>query len=101
MATFLFAYRAPKNYNPGSPETVAAWTSWFEGMGTNVLSRGNGVFKRSTLGNCATDSVLGGYSLITADDLDTAMTFAAGCPFLRSGGGIEVGELAPPPAPTR
>jgi hypothetical protein len=38
MATFLFAYRAPTNYTPGSPETVAAWTSWFEGMGTNMLA---------------------------------------------------------------
>lgn len=96
MATFLFAYRAPKNYTPGSPATVAAWTNWFDSMGANVLSRGNGVFTRGALGNRATDSVLGGYSLITADNLDAAMTFAAGCPFLQNGGGIEVGELAPP-----
>jgi hypothetical protein len=99
MATFLFAYRAPKHYTPRSPETVAVWTNWLDGMGANVLSRGNAVFTRGALGNCATDSILGGYSLISADNLDAALAFAAGCPFLQNGGGIEVGELAPPVLP--
>ena len=98
MATYLFAYRAPRGYTPGSSETVAAWTSWFDGMGDSLLSRGNGVSTRGTLGNCSAGSDLGGYSLVTADDLDGAMTLAAGCPFLQNGGGIEVGELATPPA---
>jgi hypothetical protein len=38
--------------------------------------------------------VLGGYSLITAGDLEAAVELAKGCPFLHQGGGIEVGELA-------
>jgi hypothetical protein len=94
MSQFLFAYRAPKNYKAGSQDAMAAWNAWFESMGANLVDLGNPVVERSTLGNCATDSVLGGYSLITADDLEAAVSLARGCPFLAQGGGIEVGELA-------
>lgn len=93
MSTFLFAYRAPKNYTPGHPDAMAAWNKWFESMGANLLDVGNPVFERSTLGNCAADTVLGGYSLVTAEDLEAAVALAKGCPFLENGGGIEVGEL--------
>jgi hypothetical protein len=37
--------------------------------------------------------VLGGYSLIRADDLATASSVAKGCPFVGAGGGVEVGLL--------
>jgi hypothetical protein len=94
MPKFLFAYRAPKDYKPGSADTMAAWNGWFESMGADVVSVGNPVFERSTLGNCAADTVLGGYSLVTADGLEAAVELAKGCPFLQQGGGIEVGELA-------
>jgi hypothetical protein len=94
MSKFLFAYRAPQNYRRGSADTVAAWNGWFESMGANVVDIGNPVVERSTLGSCAADSVLGGYSLITAEDLAAAVELAKGCPFLQQGGGIEVGELA-------
>ena len=36
----------------------------------------------------------GGYSMITADDLEAALTLAKGCPALREGGGVEVRWLA-------
>jgi hypothetical protein len=41
-------------------------------------------------------TVLGGYSIIDADDdLDAAITLAEGCPTLTTAGGIEVGEITP------
>jgi hypothetical protein len=39
---------------------------------------------------------LGGYSLISAESIDEAVELARNCPFLRLGGGVEVGELTPP-----
>jgi hypothetical protein len=36
---------------------------------------------------------LGGYTLVTADDLEAAVALAKGHPLLRQGGGVEVGEL--------
>jgi hypothetical protein len=86
-------YRAPKNYQPGGADAMAAWSNWFEEMGARVVERGNPVFDRTTLGNGVSDTVLGGYSVVTADDLESAVGLAKGCPFLGSGGGVEVGEL--------
>jgi len=94
MSKFLFAYRVSQNYTPGSADTMAAWSAWFEQLGANVVDPGKPVFERIALGNSAADTVLGGYSLITADDLDAAVALAEGCPGLQEGGGVEVGELA-------
>jgi hypothetical protein len=70
MATFFFSYRAPKGYTMGRPETMAP------------------------LGDLGDDTKLGGYSIVTADDLEAALALARGCPILRESGGVEVGVLA-------
>jgi hypothetical protein len=93
MSTFVFIYRAPKNYTP-SEDAIAQWGAWFESMGDSVVDRGNRVVDRTTLGG-APDTVLGGYSLVRADDLDAAVALAKGCPILEQSGGVEVGELMP------
>ena len=98
MATFVFAYRMPNDFAPGRPDTVAAWTAWFEGMGANLADQGKPVLEPATLGYCGDGTRLGGYSLVTADDLETALAVAKGCPALHEGAGIEVGmvgELSP------
>ena len=94
MTTFLFAYRMPKDYTPVRPDAVAAWTAWFAGMGASVADQGQPVFESASLGNCGDDTRLGGYSLITAGDLDEALALAKGCPALQEGAGVEVGVLA-------
>jgi len=94
MSTFVFSYRAPGGYTPGSADARAAWTAWLESMSANLKDLGNPVFERSTLGNCGTGTALAGYSLVTADDLEAAVALAKGCPFLQQGGGIEVGVIA-------
>jgi hypothetical protein len=93
MSTFVFIYRAPKNYTP-SDDTLAQWNAWFERMGDRVVDRGNRVVGTSTLGRGASDTVLGGYSLVGADDLEAAVALAKGCPILESSGGVEVGQIA-------
>jgi hypothetical protein len=92
MPKFVFAYRIQEG-NPGSPDAMAQWMAWFEELGAAVVDPGNPVSARSSLGNCGSGSALGGYSLITADDLEAAVTLAKGCPALADGGGVEVGEL--------
>lgn len=93
MTTFLFAFRAPKNYLPGQSDTVAAWTAYFNDIGDHVEDVGNPVFERVTVGSPAQDTALGGYTLITADDLDQASALAQGCPLLALGGAVEVGVI--------
>src|SRR5258708_37539124 len=81
MSTFVFIYRAPKNYTP-TDDAIVQWNAWFESMGDSVVDRGNRVVDTSTLGRGAPDTVLGGYSLVSADDLEAAIALAKGCPIL-------------------
>lgn len=94
MSTFVFIYRAPENYTP-SDDAIAEWAAWFESMGDSVVDRGNRVVDTRTLGRGAPDTVLGGYSLVSADDLEAAVALAKGSPILERSGGVEVGELMP------
>jgi len=98
MATFVFTYRAPQDYTLGTPEGIAAWSSWFDSMGAHVADAGKPVAESTTVGDCGDIRPLGGYSLITAGDIDEAVALAKGCPFVGQGGGVEVGRLADPPS---
>jgi hypothetical protein len=93
MPTFLFAYRAAKHYQ-GTPATAEEWRAWFESLGSDVEEIGNPVFDRGSVGDTGPETVLGGYSLITADSLAAATELAKGCPAVGHGGGVEVGETA-------
>ena len=98
MAEFIFTYRTPVEYTLGTPDGIAAWTAWFQGMGSQLRDLGKPVFNRATVGDSADGVPLGGYSLVTAQNLDEALTLAKGCPILAAGGGVEVGELADLPS---
>jgi hypothetical protein len=97
MATFILTYRAPENYTLGTPDGVAAWNSWFESLGAHIADMGQPVAESAAVGDCGETRPIGGYSLITADDLVEAVALAKGCPFVGQGGGVEVGQLAEPP----
>jgi len=100
MATFVLTYRPPENYARGTADGIAAWSSWFESMGAHLADTGKPVAESATVGDCGDIRPIGGYSLITADDLEAAVALAKGCPFVGQGGGVEVGMLAdlPPSA---
>ena len=93
MPTFVFAYRNPTGYTR-TPQSAAAWQAWFASMGGQLTDLGKPVVSRASLGECdPARTGLGGYSLITAPDLDAALAIAKGCPHLDRDGGIEVGQL--------
>ena len=92
MATFLYSYRVPKDYRPGA-ETGQAWAAWFESLGGSRLDTGHGVIATRTLGRLDGETRLGGYSLVTAEDIDGATALAGECPALRLGGGVEIGAI--------
>ena len=92
MPTFLFSYRVPRDYQPGA-ETGRAWQAWFESLGSSRIDTGYGVVATRALGNLDAQTRLGGYSLVTAEDIDGAAALASGCPALRLGGGVEIGAV--------
>jgi hypothetical protein len=93
MAKYVFSYRVPSDYAPGA-ETAAEWQAWFGAMGTALVDFGHAVTDYGSLGEVGgSGSRMIGYSVVSADDLDSALALAKDCPALRVGGGIEVGPV--------
>jgi hypothetical protein len=94
MTTFLFSYRMPTDYTPGNPDAAKAWGSFFEGIGSQLVDVGNPTFESTSLGTCDSSTThLGGFSLVTADDLEAAVAMAKASPAVANGGGVEVGVI--------
>jgi hypothetical protein len=97
MNTYLLVHRHPHGY-AGTPEARAAWEAWFAKLGAALVDKGNSVLGgRSVSGEAGTALPLGGYTLITATDLEEETRLASGCPILPEGGAVEVGTLTPAP----
>jgi hypothetical protein len=100
MVNYLFAY-----HGGGMAETeqeqkqvMADWGKWYEELGAAIVDGGNPVGRTmmiatdgSTTEGGGADPVTG-YTVISADDMDAAVEMAKGCPHLKSGGTVEVGE---------
>jgi hypothetical protein len=93
MKSFVFTYRAPAGYIGASPEVLQAWEAFFAQLGSKVTDAGYPVFAREQVGRCGEGTELGGYSIVSAEDLSAAVALARSCPALSAGGGVEVGEL--------
>jgi len=73
-----------------------------EVIAPSVVDPGWPVFEPATaLGEAGQSTQLGGYAIVTADDLQAAVSMAEHCPTITRGGGVEVGVLAalPPEHP--
>ncbi|HEX9043872.1 MAG TPA: hypothetical protein VF802_02500 [Candidatus Limnocylindrales bacterium] len=98
MSKYLLAYRGG-----GMPESaedqarvMAAWGEWFGRLGGAVADPGNPTSGSRTIASDGrvsngTPSITG-YSIISADSLDAAVSLAKDCPVLSSGASIEVLE---------
>ena len=92
MATFVFTYRVPRDYQPGT-QSGPVWEAWFESLGNSRIDTGQAVVATRTLGKLDAHTRLGGYSLVVAEDIDGAAALATGCPALQLGGGVEIGAV--------
>jgi hypothetical protein len=93
MAQFVFSYRVPSDYRPNA-ETPGEWQAWFGGMGSALVDVGHAVTDYASLGEVGgSDSRMIGHSVVSAEDMDSAVTLAKDCPALRVGGGVEVGPV--------
>jgi hypothetical protein len=95
MPSYLYVYRSPHELQP-DPEAASAWQSWFGEISENIVDFGNPVFgNRHALGHDGCETVISGYSVVSAADIETAARLAQGCPLLQRGGGVEIAELTP------
>lgn len=94
MPSYVLSFRGQAD-RVADPDQEAAWGQWFGEIGGRITDFGHRVGRASSLGARAAGDgrdVLAGYVVISAADFDEAVDVAAGCPGLKHGGGVEVGE---------
>ena len=101
MANYLLTFHGGSM--PESKEeqdsVMAAWTGWFGTLGDALVDGGNPVSKSKAISPDGSvmdaTSAPTGYSIIKADDLDSAVELAKGCPVLAGGAAVVVSETFP------
>ncbi|UZD90591.1 hypothetical protein [Cognatishimia activa] len=100
MPKFIFAY-----HGGGMPETpeegervMAAWTAWYEQIGPSLADGGAPVGMSKTVTENGVDdnggaNPLSGFTLVNADNIESAIEMAKGCPIIGDRNGtVEVAE---------
>jgi hypothetical protein len=106
MAEFVYLYRGGEP-RPASPEAqqqiMQKWVTWMKGLAEkgHLVDRGQPLERSGKIvkgsGKAITDGpfaeakdVIGGFTLVKADDVAQAAELAKGCPILERGGDVEV-----------
>ncbi len=100
MANYVFAYSGGNGVAADGAERnaqMAKWGQWLEELGSAVVDGGapTGAAKTVGPGQSVEDGGshgLTGYSIVSADRLDSAVELAKGCPVLEVGGTVDVYE---------
>ena len=107
MSEFLYLYRNAVDAPAASPEqmqqTMGKWMAWMKELSSkgNLKKPGNplepkgkvvkGIQRTVTDGPYAeAKDIIGGYTIVEANDLAQAVALAEGCPVFESGGSVEV-----------
>ena len=100
MSEYIIAYHGGKK--PESPEEgakhMAKWKAWVDGLGDAAVNPGTPLGKsRIVSADGVSDdggpNPMSGYSIVKADSMDAALEMAKDCPFLDTGGTLEVAEV--------
>ena len=98
MGKYVFVYRGgsrPTSEDEGA-KVMEAWMGWFGTLGAAVVDGGNRFGASTAVASdgsvIAASAGLGGYSVVSADNLSAAAAMAKGCPILAAGGSVEVYE---------
>jgi hypothetical protein len=93
MPNFVFSFRVPSDYRPNDG-TPAEWQAWFGELGSALADIGHAVNDYASLGEVGgSGSRMVAYSVVSAEDVDSALALAKDCPVLQVGGGVEVGPV--------
>lgn len=93
MTKYFFSYRVPADYAPDA-ETSGQWQAWFSAIGSCLVDLGHAVTDYGWIGQVGDrGSRTIGYSVVSAEDMDSARAMAQDCPALRVGGGVEFGPV--------
>jgi hypothetical protein len=99
MSNYLLIYRG--GGRPQDPaeqaKVMQAWTDWFGQLGSALVDGGNPASQTREISSAGAVSTVNGsapsgYSIIKADDMDSAVALAKGCPVLQGGASLQVVE---------
>jgi hypothetical protein len=108
MAKFIFVYKGPTTDMKDMSEeqvkaVMEAWNQWMQKVGSSLVDIGQPMANGESIvddGSEGSPALLNGYSIIDADDMESARNLADGHPFLSEGRGnfaIDIYELMPVP----
>jgi hypothetical protein len=100
MGNYVFVYSGGKGVSTDEAERnaqYAQWGQWFEKLSSAVVDGGAATGAAKTVGpggSVSDGGSLGmtGFSIVSADSLDSATELAKGCPVLGVGGTVDVYE---------
>ncbi len=87
---------------PSSPEEgkqhMAKYMNWLSSLGKSAVSPANPLKDTSTVNpdgsvTSGSKTTMSGFTIIEADSMESALSVAKSCPFLETGGSLEVSEL--------
>ncbi|HAM26175.1 MAG TPA: hypothetical protein DCP11_05545 [Microbacteriaceae bacterium] len=91
MSNFVLAFRSKPDVM-ATEEEIGDWNAWFQQLGSTVVDMGSRIGEVMLLGESAGANAISGYSVIEAPDFSHAVDIAQGCPGLKYGGSVEVGQ---------
>lgn len=100
MSNYIIAYHGGKE--PESPEEGAKhmtkWKAWVGDLGDAAVNPGTPLGKSRIVSSAGVSddggsNPMSGFSVVKADSMDAAIEMAKGCPFLDTGGTLEVAEM--------
>jgi hypothetical protein len=108
MAKFILLYNGPATpmdqmTEEQTQKTMMGWKSWMEKVGGALTDMGSPMANGHVVvddGSTGEPTKLNGYSILEADDMDSALALVDGHPFLSDKSGkfsVEVFELMPIP----
>ncbi len=93
MTKYVFSFRVPADYQPHAG-TAAEWRAWFGALGAALVDVGNAVTDHASVGEVGDSGYRTiGYSVVSAEDMESALALAKDSPAMRVGGGVEVGPV--------
>lgn len=77
---------------------MTKWRAWISGLGDAVVNPGSplGMSAIVSASGVAEDNLpnkVSGFSIVKADDFDSALDIAKACPYLEIGGTLRIAEL--------
>ena len=104
MAKFIFVYKGPATdmsdmTEEQSKAVLDAWNQWIDRTGDSLVDFGQPMGNGKSMvddGTTGTPALLNGYSIVEANDMESAQKLADGHPFLSEGKGnfsIDIYEL--------